>query len=180
MALYLDSPWNFHDGINFKHLETSLYDKTELERRKKGWENMAISISSPQLPLSNITGVFPLETRWQITIYALLMEIPTYRSFIANRALNHMLVKLAIQVDERLAHAAVYYWNPTGIGTGNGCIRRWEFRCKGYQSLWSVVSQRREVKQKLSKWPHCCIYVFKASQLILVSEHKHTWDYIVK
>lgn len=134
MALCLNSPWNFHKGINFKYLGTSLYDKGGVERRKKGWENIAISVSSPHLLLSNISRVLPLE-RCQTTIYALLMEIPTYRSFIANRALNHMLVKLAIQVDERLAHTAVNYWNTSGIRTGNGCIRRGEFRWKKYQAL---------------------------------------------
>lgn len=56
------------------------------------------------------------------------MKISTYRSFIADCALNHMLVKLAIQVDERLADTAVYDWNTAGIWADDGCIRRWEFR----------------------------------------------------
>ena len=96
---------------------------------------MVVSLSSARLPLSNISGVLPLDRRCQTIIYALLMETPTYRSFIANCALNHMLVKLAIQVDERLAHAAVNYWNTSGIRTGDGCIWRGEFRWKEHQSL---------------------------------------------
>lgn len=119
---------------------------------------MVVSLSSAHLPLSNISGVLPLERRCQTIIYALLMETPTYRSFIANCALNHMLVKLAIQVDERLAHAAVNYWNTSGIRTGDGCIWRGEFRWKEHQSLnqgqwyyegFEHISNRR--KQKLSK-----------------------------
>jgi len=39
-----------------------------------------------------------------------------------------MLVKLAIQVDERLAHTAADHWNTAGIRADDGCVRRWEFR----------------------------------------------------
>lgn len=71
------------------------------------------------------------------------MKIPTYRSFIANCALNHMLVKLAIQIDERLAHTAVYDWNSAGIWADNGCIRRREFRWKDSSHLVRVSELSR-------------------------------------
>lgn len=58
----------------------------------------------------------------------LVMETSTYRSFVANCTLDHVLVKLAVQVDEGLADAAVYHRNAAGIGAGDGGVRRWQFR----------------------------------------------------
>lgn len=60
-----------------------------------------------------------------------------WRSFITNCALNHMLVKFSIQVDERLAHATVDDGNTACSWTGDGCIRRWEF------SSWAAFLQVR-------------------------------------
>lgn len=45
-------------------------------------------------------------------------------SFIADSALDHVLMQLSIQVNERLAYAAVDDRHTAGVGTGDGCIRR--------------------------------------------------------
>lgn len=45
-------------------------------------------------------------------------------SFIADCALDHMLMQLSIQVDERLAYTAVDDRHTAGIGAGDGCVRR--------------------------------------------------------
>lgn len=46
------------------------------------------------------------------------------RGFVADRALDHMLMQLSIQVDERLAYAAVDDRHTAGVGAGDGCVRR--------------------------------------------------------
>lgn len=48
----------------------------------------------------------------------------TYCSFIADCALDHVLMQLAIQVDERLTYAAVDDRHTAGVGAGDGCVGR--------------------------------------------------------
>lgn len=48
----------------------------------------------------------------------------TYCGFIADRALDHMLMQLSIQVDERLAYSAVDDRHTAGVGASDGCVRR--------------------------------------------------------
>lgn len=48
----------------------------------------------------------------------------TYCSFIADRALDHVLMQLPIQVDEGLADAAVDDGNTAGVRAGDGCVGR--------------------------------------------------------
>lgn len=45
-------------------------------------------------------------------------------SFIADRALDHVLMQLPIQVDEGLADAAVDDGNTAGVRAGDGCVGR--------------------------------------------------------
>lgn len=47
-----------------------------------------------------------------------------YRSFIADRALDDVLVQFAVQVDDGLADAAVDYGHTAGLGAGDGCVGR--------------------------------------------------------
>lgn len=48
----------------------------------------------------------------------------TYRGFVADCALDHVLMQLSIQVNERLAHAAVDDGHTAGVWAGDGCVRR--------------------------------------------------------
>lgn len=48
----------------------------------------------------------------------------TYCSFIADGAFDHVLMELSIQVDKRLAYAAVDDRHSAGVGAGDGCVRR--------------------------------------------------------
>ena len=89
----------------------------------------------PHLLLKYIIGILPWGRRCQITADAFINGSLTYCSFIANCALNHMLVKFAIQVDEWLAHTTVYHWNATSIWTGDGGVWRGEF-CWKETSDW--------------------------------------------
>lgn len=49
---------------------------------------------------------------------------PTYRGFVADRALDHVLMQLPIQVDEGLAHAAVDDRHAASVGADDGCVGR--------------------------------------------------------
>ncbi|KAI5193092.1 Ufm1-Specific Protease 2 [Manis pentadactyla] len=79
-------------------------------------------------------------------------EAGYWKLFIANCALNHVLMKLAIQIDKRLAHSAVYYWNTTGIWTGNDCIWRWEFRSRAAFLCDCAISLVRQLWQLLASY----------------------------
>lgn len=48
----------------------------------------------------------------------------TYRGFITDCALDHVLMQLSVQVDEGLAYAAVDDRHTAGVGAGDGCVRR--------------------------------------------------------
>lgn len=47
-----------------------------------------------------------------------------YRGFIADGALDHVLMQLPIQVDDGLAYAAVDDRHTASVGVGDGCVRR--------------------------------------------------------
>lgn len=48
----------------------------------------------------------------------------TYCGFIADCALDHVLMQLPIEVDERLADTAVDDGHTAGVRAGDGCVRR--------------------------------------------------------
>lgn len=100
----------------------------------------------------------------------LWVGISTYCGFVANRALHHVLVKLAVQVDERLAHATVYDWNATGVRAGNGGVRRGQLRWKDTSLRQSHIVQMVGAQDTIKNVPCLFSYVYKAIQFIPVSE----------
>jgi len=48
----------------------------------------------------------------------------TYRGFIADCALDHVLMQLSIQIYERLTNTAVDDGHTGGIGARDGCVGR--------------------------------------------------------
>lgn len=54
----------------------------------------------------------------------------SYRGLIAGRAFDHMLMELAVQVDEGLADAAVDDGHAGGVGVGDGRVRGRKLRYK--------------------------------------------------
>lgn len=47
-----------------------------------------------------------------------------HRSFVADGALDHVLMQLPVQVDDGLADAAVDDGHAAGVGAGDGRVRR--------------------------------------------------------
>lgn len=52
-----------------------------------------------------------------------------HRGFVADGALDHMLMQLPIQVDDGLADAAVDDGHAAGVRAGDGRVGRGHFRC---------------------------------------------------
>lgn len=52
-----------------------------------------------------------------------------HRGFVADGALDHVLVQLPIQVDDGLTHPAVDDGHATGVRAGDGRVGRGQFRC---------------------------------------------------
>lgn len=99
--------------ILFRWLAYSLKQKKHLDK------NRDLSVKGTNKKESRRGGEFSVVSAWLV-----INVSPSYCSFIADCALDHVLMHLAIQVDERLANAAVDNWHTAGIGAGDGCVRR--------------------------------------------------------
>ena len=64
-------------------------------------------------------------------IHTYRSAVESYRGLVAHSTLHHVLMKLAIQVNERLTHPAVDDGYPPWVGTGDGCVGGREFSWRG-------------------------------------------------
>lgn len=83
---------------------------------------------------------------------------PTYGGLVAQRALDHVLVHLAVQVDERLAHAAVDDGNAARVRAGDCRVRRRQFRFQGTNSNGIIHLLREHIEMRSGQSYHLKVY----------------------
>lgn len=135
-------------------------------REKNEKMKMCTSVSNPHARRRHFAGALPLE-RCQVAAEAVINKVSTHRRFVADRALDHVLVQLAIQTNEGLAHPAVHCRDATGIWAGDGRVRGRQFRCKDSRSPISVTGMCITCKVRNYQKISCSSsYGFIAHQLI--------------
>lgn len=71
----------------------------------------------------------PLAALSRLTLSGGGWRTATHRGFVADGALDHVLMQLPIQVDDGIADAAVDDGHAAGVGAGDGRVGRGQFRC---------------------------------------------------